>query len=452
MRSFTARGMPATILLAMTVGACGSEAKKDGTSVKSAEAQVNSGTSDGSASEDSPRGSSGSPADVGSTALTDEQAFIQTVYPLVREHCSGCHERSQTPFFAAATEAPALKAIQDTGKIDFDQTDNSRLVKRLAADNHNCWSSCAADGATMLAAIKSWRELTKRSEATAAKKIETAALKLAEASDRDKQTDPSTMAMEAEAATLTAPMQMVSNTTASGGAFLSVPAGNGGAAASAATATGTAVFTFDVKVAGTYSVWGLVNAPAAANNRFFARIDAGAFTTWVIPVNADKFTWNQAKSATARVLSAALTVGTHTVELRRARETTAIDVIALTSNATFDGSQASFGKSHVLRFDLSAMLNKANTWLEIEMEDLSARAYKFRNPTILTPDGKVHAKGLRVLVNGVYDPQDATYNLVDKTVAAPGESLSPAAMVVIKDKGAADDLISFTFDALEVAP
>jgi hypothetical protein len=413
------------------------------------------GTDGGGTGGDTGGGTGG--ADGGSTgapvSLTDLQAFQQTVYPLLHDNCAGCHNKIQNPFIAADDAAAALKAIQETGKINFDDTAASRLVKRLSPDNHNCWTTCTDDSATMLAAIEKMQELLKDTTTPPPpKKIETGALQPAAAVDRDKAGDPMTLAMEAEAGTLTAPMVAGTSTNASGGKFLSVPAGNGGAINNANTANiGSAVFTFDVKTAGTYTVWGLVNAKDANSNRFFVRIDAGAFTTWTITANADKFTWNKV-AAGATALSAALTVGKHTVEVRRSREGTALDTIALSANAAFDGSQAVFGKLHVLRYDLSQLLNLPESYLEVEVEDFSEAAYKFRNPKLVVPSGKVHAKGLRVEINGVYDPQNATFNLVDQTLAAPGGVLSPAAMVAIKDKGAADDQITFTFDVLEVVP
>ncbi len=382
------------------------------------------------------------------------EAFRTTVFPVLRANCKGCHERVQTPFFASLTPEAALQAIQDTGKVNFEEIENSRIVKRLVGDNHNCWSECPTDAETMRLAIQTWKDLVKKEDEKP--KIETSVLLMEQSVERDKATDPATMAAEAELGTLTAPMVMSTNTNASASGVISVPAVGGAAAINNPNTAniGSVVYTFDVKTAGTYSVFGLVNAPTAAANRFFVRIDAGAFTTWTITMNADKFVWTRVQSGAAAPvpLTAVLTAGTHTVEVRRSRPGTNLDMIALTSNANFDGSQAVLGKIKVLRYDLSTLLNSPGVFFEIEMEDFSEGAYKFRNPRIVSPTVKVRAKGIRVQVNGTYDPQHNTYNFVDKTVAAPGDLLSPAAMVVIKDQGAETDQITFTFDALEVVP
>jgi hypothetical protein len=86
------------------------------------------------------------------------QAFAQTVFPLLSQHCSDCHAGSGpgSPHIAHADIATAHAAVVDNQKVSLSTPINSRLVRRLAADFHYCWSNCVSDAAVMQAAIESW--------------------------------------------------------------------------------------------------------------------------------------------------------------------------------------------------------------------------------------------------------------------------------------------------------
>jgi len=298
--------------------------------------------------------------------------------------------------------------------------------------------------------VRAWLEqLVKAGKAPVIEPVlETAELMLSAATERDAATDTRTIALEAEAGTVTAPMVMTADPMVSGGQYVQVPTG---AAINNPTQANAGFVTYqvDVKTAGSYNIWGLVNAPTAQANRFFVRVDAGAYSTWTLPVNNTMFTWNRVAVNNVPV-AVNLTAGLHTLEVKRSRSATKLDIVAVTSDPAFEGSTVRLGKVKILKFDLSDVLKQPNMFLEIEMQDYSDTAYKFRAPKILVGAGSVHIKSLRVLVNGEFDPQHATYTLIDQTVAAPGVELSPAAMIVIKDKGTAVDKISLGFDVLEL--
>ena len=87
--------------------------------------------------------------------------FESTVYPLLTQYCSKCHAPAaatpQSPFFASADPVQAYQfAIP---KIDLNTPANSRFYTRLLVDQHNCWSVCADNAATMLAAITAFANL-----------------------------------------------------------------------------------------------------------------------------------------------------------------------------------------------------------------------------------------------------------------------------------------------------
>jgi hypothetical protein len=84
--------------------------------------------------------------------------FGATVYPLLTQYCSRCHSPNaavpQSPYFASPVLAQAYQAALP--KMDLNTPTNSRFYERLANENHNCWSNCASNAATMLAAIQSF--------------------------------------------------------------------------------------------------------------------------------------------------------------------------------------------------------------------------------------------------------------------------------------------------------
>jgi len=89
---------------------------------------------------------------------TDSNLFAATIHPLLTTYCAGCHVESaaiaQSPFFAVSDVDAAYAAARS--KIEIDDPASSRLVIRLAAEFHNCWSDCPGNAAQMLAAIQSF--------------------------------------------------------------------------------------------------------------------------------------------------------------------------------------------------------------------------------------------------------------------------------------------------------
>ena len=81
--------------------------------------------------------------------------FGSTVYPLLTTYCSDCHSDTSTtpqqPFFASANIETAYSAVK--ARIDLDTPSSSRLVARLGAEFHNCWSNCSSNAMAMDDAI-----------------------------------------------------------------------------------------------------------------------------------------------------------------------------------------------------------------------------------------------------------------------------------------------------------
>ena len=82
--------------------------------------------------------------------------FKDTLHPVLKDNCSGCHATEFRPFFAAEDHVSSLQALVETEKVSVANSAQSRLVVRLSNDLHNCWGDCVENADEMLAAIDSW--------------------------------------------------------------------------------------------------------------------------------------------------------------------------------------------------------------------------------------------------------------------------------------------------------
>lgn len=85
-------------------------------------------------------------------------SFQKNVYPILRRNCSTCHGTTQSPFFASNDVNRAHDELIQSGKVNFQSIENSRLHMRLRDDLHNCWKSCSGSAADMLVALKKWND------------------------------------------------------------------------------------------------------------------------------------------------------------------------------------------------------------------------------------------------------------------------------------------------------
>ena len=398
---------------------------------------------------------------VGGAALSAIDAFQKTVHPLVKEQCASCHATEApaaiAPFFASADPVVAHDALITTQKVNFAAIDKSRLVLRLGADNHNCWTECSADAATMRAAIADWQAALPKEGDEAAQLPVTASLGLGAITkvEAPVQNPPGVVALEAETATLTAPMITIAQDGSSGGTVTGTPAGAGTnintASAAADNSLGRSTFTVEIETAGTYRVYGRIGAPSANNNSFYLRMDDGALQPWRFAATGGQLQWDSADGvdAVGAPYEFDLDVGTHTLEVRQREEQSVLDMLVLASDPGFDPINAvvSGGEVDVLTFDLSTLTGIPEAALTIEIEDYSETAYKFKNPRIVST-APIEVKDLKILINGSYLPQHSVYTVIDKVATAEDGLLSPFALVALKDLGSDDDQFSVRFEVL----
>src|SRR3984957_7198540 len=108
-----------------------------------------------------------------SSATTAATDYGNTIYTLTSVYCSKCHSSTanpatqQAPYFAdpniTTAYQGAIPKIDFTGCVPQNSATfattcglNSRFYQRLQTDMHNCWSTCSADAALMLAQIQAF--------------------------------------------------------------------------------------------------------------------------------------------------------------------------------------------------------------------------------------------------------------------------------------------------------
>jgi hypothetical protein len=108
-----------------------------------------------------------------SSATTAATDYGNTIYTLTSKYCSKCHSSTadpatqQAPYFAdpniTTAYQGAIPKIDFTGCVPQNSATfattcgvNSRFYQRLLTDMHNCWSTCSADAALMLAQIQAF--------------------------------------------------------------------------------------------------------------------------------------------------------------------------------------------------------------------------------------------------------------------------------------------------------
>jgi hypothetical protein len=92
------------------------------------------------------------------------EAFKDTLYPLLRQNCSGCHSTenklgsgAQAPLHSDVD--PKLAHEYALTRVNFRELNESKLVVRMGIDRHNCFDkNCGVAQNRMLAAVTAWRD------------------------------------------------------------------------------------------------------------------------------------------------------------------------------------------------------------------------------------------------------------------------------------------------------
>jgi len=141
--------------------------------------------------------------------------------------------------------------------------------------------------------------------------------------------------IQAERGVLTPPMQVFTDTDASGGRYIAPPTGDPG--------DGRAVYQIYIKDAGDYVVWGRVFAPSNDNNSFFFIMDGGEKLTWDLDARQRDWHWDRVSSRGAGTeakpefdpVVLKLTAGLHTFTIEEREYRSQIDHIIFTRDRNF---------------------------------------------------------------------------------------------------------------------
>lgn len=382
-------------------------------------------------------------------------AFEQTVYPITRANCINCHSEQQ-PLHAADDVTVAHDAVIKGFKVNFSNIPASRMVAKLRDENHNCWGVCSENAKQMENAISEWNQAIKDSGVdntpvdTAIYTAETDTMEM-EFLDASNPLKSNTVKLNIEAAMLRAPMVLTRPVGTD--AYVSVPNNNLPALGNADPNAGTALMNFRVPTSGSYTVWGLVHAPADVDNLFFVNVRnpanasvVGGVRTWNVPVGT-KFEWRQVPNTTANLVAGT----TYTLELRQGEDGARAAGFIVTSDTSFNGSEVGDFFGITLAFDLSEQLKTPGISFQVDVVDYDLYSYKFSKPRIVSSSAMTYVKGVKIYVNDIYSPQHSTYTLVDKIVSPTDNILSNYSMIVIKDKPMNGDQIKFSFDQISLS-
>lgn len=378
--------------------------------------------------------------------LSLTESFATTIHPLLTERCGSCHSEKVAPFFANEDAEAASSALLDTDKVNFEDPKNSRIYLRLLKDKHNCWSECESDAKAVLGLIKKWqKQVSIESNISPMDSWTlTKGLKFNQAKSEAHPHDPQTIVLDARIAKLTGSLVLVVDPETKREVLGGKPLENGRDGFS--RGSGTAIFEVSVPQKGTYTFWVSVKNTQNQADLLSITIAGRTQVIRIDPTN-DRWLW-LASTKDYPAITVELESGNQTISLNSPNSFASISRIALTTRNQLDEIYADNNPRKFLRYDVSKIMNKSKTYLEIDISDYSESAFVVRRPKIVT-DAQLSIKGLRILVNGKYSSQHNTYNLIDVKVTPPETLLSEAAMVVLKDKGLDTDKLSFAFEEIK---
>jgi hypothetical protein len=145
-----------------------------------------------------------------------------------------------------------------------------------------------------------------------------------------------TITLEAESGSLTAPMVTQSGATSSGGQFVEVPQGTGDNFNDVTQGgPGQVSFFISIPQSATYALWARTIASSGGNDSFYVTRNGTLISEWTIPLST-AWKWN-------KIANVALTAGTLNLAFRQREDGTKLDQVLLTSDLSLvpgSGNQA----------------------------------------------------------------------------------------------------------------
>jgi hypothetical protein len=128
-------------------------------------------------------------------------------------------------------------------------------------------------------------------------------------------------------------MQAQGDSTASGGQYVTVAAGNN--SQTAPPTSGHDVFSFVAPTAGTYKVWARVIAPTTSDDSFWLRVDGAAWSSWTNVALGAAWHWDTIHDSSNAVVLYALPAGTHTFTFAYREDGAKLDRVLITNDLAF---------------------------------------------------------------------------------------------------------------------
>lgn len=411
---------------------------------------------DNSQSNTSSNNSTGNNTGNNSGSADSVAIFSATVHPITTVRCVNCHSPDTLgigPFHAHSDATTAHDAIMTSGKVNMNNPSQSRLVRKIVDENHNCWSDCAANSMEMENAIVDWKNQMEQQSGGSSNNNQNGLVTdesgyLALELDPNNAMDNGTIGMATDGATLVAPMVVGDD---GGTKYIWVPNGNGGNLPNNNNAAGIGYIQFNLSGSDSYKIYGLVNSPTGSDDSFHIRVNQGQYAQWHTGTT-DGFEWREVTdTAGMNPTNFFIPAGNgHTLEVRQREDGTKISKVVISNDPNVNLNDVSGALIGTLTYDLSALLNGVAVQFQIDFQEFDMYSYKFENPRFILNGRSVYVKDIKLLVNNFYNPQHSTYTIVDKVVSPADPNASPSAMIVLKDQGLQLDRISFSFEMLQL--
>ena len=381
-------------------------------------------------------------------------AFANTLHPITRQRCVLCHGSFQQPLHAIDDPTMAHNAVIDTFKVNFNNIPSSRMSAKLRDEGHNCWSDCTQNANEIANAITAWRDqvIAAGGEPISTDEYSNGlrtsnSLPLVQELDPDNARDNGTSVIDMASASLVSPMITAQENNIS---YIWVPNGNGGLLQNNANNAGIGSVTFNTSQSDVYKIYALVDAPNNGDNSFHVRVDNGPYYEWHI-TETNGFEWREVTDTNQQnEVSLFIAAGDgHVFQARQREDGTRIATVVVSNDPNINLNDISGSVVATLTYDLSALLPGAQATLEVDVQDYDEYSYRFTNPRILS-NQNILVRDMKLLINGQYNPQHATYTLVNKLTTPNDNVLSDRSLVALKDQGPNIDVISFTFEILQV--
>jgi glucuronoarabinoxylan endo-1,4-beta-xylanase len=137
---------------------------------------------------------------------------------------------------------------------------------------------------------------------------------------------------EAECGNVGSSWNILSNTAASKGKYITIKAGMNSTAAASEDSKDQVSFTFNTSENGTYKVWSRNKAPTANDDSYWVKMDDGAWVMWNSISGGATFVWDYVRNSDNN--SYYLTAGSHTLTFAYREDGTQLDKIYVTNTGT----------------------------------------------------------------------------------------------------------------------